>query len=444
MSLLLGFQVQHRNEAYTQHSVRRRQRIFLLMGFGGVFGTSSAAASAVLLGMMIQRAGELPVRTFLSTTTTLIVLAFIAWAVSLLSEASFLICTLLVQRAGFQEQQAYDLDCKSQDLAEMTESVGHRSYSMKSVEDRGTPAPRCPPTGRPRAASDGSSICSFSSHAVRPISSKTKLIPHNHISLSRSRSVDSGRSHQRETVVSIEEGFDSWDTSAVDAQAREAVASASSASSPPARMLETIPASPPTSRSGSPTMTCRSGGRSPELPSDLEPPRRIQPRNRSYSPANSFRERPRTRGNQSPEESTISESHIHPLFRTASCTPPPAVTPGTIVTAAPGAGQIISERGIIRPVHLRMMSSGSSKPPSPRGSHLVHAASLESIRQTIVEYGELEPWEEDGGERTITPPIPDFILNGGPRNSMLAYSSSRKKPAEQSTLDEAWDARHDG
>lgn len=75
-------------------------------------------------------------------------------------------------------------------------------------------------------------------------------------------------------------------------------------------------------------------------------------------------------------------------------------------------------------------------PSSP--SPLVHSASLDSIRLAL-EREELERLEEVGGERTLTPPIPDFILNGGPRSSMQVYNS-RKKPAGLGMLGEVRDA----
>jgi len=34
--------------------------------------------------------------------------------------------------------------------------------------------------------------------------------------------------------------------------------------------------------------------------------------------------------------------------------------------------------------------------------------------------------EDAGGERTLTPPIPDWILSAGPRSSMSGYNSRKK------------------
>lgn len=405
--LLLGRQFRYRNGAHIQDFGHGRQHTYLLAGFGGVFGVLSAVASAILLAFMRARHDD-PKGTITSPTGGMILAAFIIWAVSLLSQAVFIICMVVAQRKDFQQQiRTYDPEAQLRNVSEMMESERPRASSVQSnTAYRTNPSIGSPPASyRSRADSDAmSSMRSSFSQAVRPISSKTKLLSHKHRSQFRPASIDSDH---RETIVSIEEGFDSWDTSAVDAQSREAVASASPT---PPRFLETIPASPTTSRSAS-----------PGFPLDLEPPKQGK-RSRSYSPANSSRDLNKAYRNQSPTESMNSEAHIHPLFRTDSPTPPPSATPGTMVTAAPGAGQVISDRQSIRSIH-RMRSGSLPSSPSP----LVHSPSLDSIRLAI-EREEMERLEEIAGERTLTPPIPDFILNGGPRNSMQVYNS-RRKPA---------------
>lgn len=115
------------------------------------------------------------------------------------------------------------------------------------------------------------------------------------------------------------------------------------------KFLETIPASP----------TDPSGGEDfrSMLPQNPQPIARRNESTRCYSPANSYREPKRYSRSPTPVE-VNRESHIHPLFRTDSSDPPPAVTPGTVVTAAPGAGKVISNRASLR--SLRSKKSGSS------------------------------------------------------------------------------------
>jgi len=405
--LLLGRQIRYRNGAHIQDFGHGRQHTYLLAGFAGVFGVVSAVASALMLGMMRSRIPELPNMIISSSTESVVVGGFIVWAVALLSQAVFIICMVIIQRRDFQQQiRPYQPETTPEAPESEMQETRPQAPSVPGSEYRGNESmdSKSPPSSSGRSRSGSDTMASFRSslsQVVRPITSKTKLI--NKKSPYRPTSIES--SH-RDTSISIEDGFDSWDTSNVDAQSRQAVESASPT---PPRFLETIPASPTGSRSPS-----------PGFPLDLEPPK-TRKRSRSYSPANSYRDLPRTR-TTSPTESMNNEAHIHPLFRSDSPTPPPAATPGTIVTAAPGAGQVISDRASIRSIHR--MRSGSL-PSSP----LTHQDSLDSIRKAI-EREELEKPEEAGGERTLTPPIPDWILQGAPpRNSMSATNKSRRKAA---------------
>jgi hypothetical protein len=406
--LLLGRQIRYRNGAHIQDFGHGKQHTCLLAGFAGVFGILSAVASALELGMIRSRTLELPKTIISSSTTSLVLGGFIVWAVALLSQALFIICMVIIQRRDFQQHiRPYQLETTPEPPSEMKETQpGTASVQGNEYRGNASMESKSPPSssGRSRAGSDTMTSFRFSmSQVVRPITSKTKLI--NNKSQHRPTSIESST---RETSISIEDGFDSWDTSNVDAQSRQALESASPT---PPRFLETIPASPTTSRSPS-----------PGFPLDLEPPKQRK-RSRSYSPANSYRDLPKSR-TTSPTESMNNEAHIHPLFRTDSPTPPPPTTPGTIVTAAPGAGQLISDRASIRSIHRMRSGSLPSSPLMPQGS-------LDCIRKDI-EREELEKEkekaDEDGGERTLTPPIPDWILSGAPpRNSMSGYSR-RKAP----------------
>ena len=295
--LLLARQIRYRNGAHIQDFGHGRQHTYLLAGFAGVFGVLSAVASAILLGTMRNRQADLPRRTIISPTQSLVTGSFVVWAVTLLSQAVFIICMVIIQRKDFQQQiQPYRVS-ENQPFPQMMETTRQGASSAQADNSyRGTASmdSRSPPasSGRSRAGSDTmSSFRSSLSQVVRPITSKTKLIQNNH--KHRPTSIDS---HTRETSISVEDGFDSWDTSGVDAQSRQAVESASPT---PQRFLETIPASPTTSRSAS-----------PGFPLDLEPPK-SRKRSRSYSPANSYKDLPRTVRTTSPTESNH-EAHIHP------------------------------------------------------------------------------------------------------------------------------------
>lgn len=284
-----------------------------------------------------------------------------------------------------------------------TSPVSQRTRTI-SLESRSPPSTS---SGRSAVETAGSFRTSISS-VVRPLSSRKLLTREK-----RSFSLDSNGYHERPNTT--EDGFDSWDTSAVDPQNRQTVLQSSSPT--PGRFLETIPASPTTSRSPSP-------GYNYAL--DFEPPR-SRNRSRSFSPAG-------TRIPRSPYSqpaAATSEAHIHPLFRSDSPTPPPLATPGTIVMAAPNAGQIISDRQSIRSLS-RMRSGSLPTAPSPlsrQGSFDDFVPLRPSPRESPPVSIHEAPEEEEMSppERKMTPPIPDWILSAGTRTSLSNYDSRRNR-----------------
>lgn len=240
-------------------------------------------------------------------------------------------------------------------------------------------------------ASDGtSSIRSSFSTIQRPSSSRRGL-------LTRQQSYTPRRSFQ-------DEGFDSWDTSGVSSHMRETVLHSKpmikgsvlqpipgSRSPSPAKALEgpffqsspslSPPASPlpqpsvsrpnsPSSPSEQPNFTTmfppssNPSPTSPLLRNYSRPGSRSGPVSRSVTISHS---RPNSRSR------APSEDHIHPLFRSCSPVPSPGASPGTVVTAAPEAGQLIDERML-----KRMRSRSGSLPSSP--SPLVRSESSPDVR----------------------------------------------------------------
>jgi len=222
-----------------------------------------------------------------------------------------------------------------------------------------------------------SSLRSSLSGVVRPTSSLTKLLP-RHSSVTRDSKRSSFESLSRNHVAR-ENSFDSWDTSAVGPHIREAV----------------LQSTPPSAGSGLEPIP----GSRPESPANaLDGP--FLPQSPTYSTPNFTRPFSRQR-------SSSDECHIHPLFRTNSPTPPPTPTPGTVVTAAPMAGQVINGRTLNR------MRSGSL-PSSP--SPLIRSASFDA-------------WSGARSftppTRGATPPIPDFILTAGAESGIDGYGKHR-------------------
>ena len=294
------------------------------------------------------------------------------------------------------------------------------------------------------AVSESSSMGSFGSpraslaQGIRESSSRTRLLAHSDRPQTASRDSFPPRLSDDTTT------FDSWDTSCVDAHNRQVVMDMSSpsgtGSSPGTKRshLETIPASP----SGSPSRS-RASSR-PGTPLDFDPGPRPRMVRKSHSYTSEMRSSPPDLDPPSP----TSELHIHPLFRSDSPVPPPAVTPGTSVVAAPDAARVISHQHSYQ--SLRRLRSGSL--PAGR-SPLTHQMSLDSLMQNRLRdaakprpstsfgeqrrarrdtsNGSVRPSTSSGessgtttplSERTITPPVPEWLLSPSMKANLEAYS----------------------
>lgn len=328
----------------------------------------------------------------------------------------------------------------SQTLAPAPSGSRRGRMASLGVDGRSPPGPS---GGRSTTETLGS-LRSSLSNAVRPITSQTRLLARSTSSLQSLRHSTSFanspspptstyivvRNRDRRSSTSVEDDFDSWDTSAVSPQNRRAVLEGSVPSVLRAsRFLETIPASPTVSHCPSPGM-----------PLDLMGPPRPRRRSRSYSPvprassassmstgfvaAATTTTRVRSHSLSPPDE-----AHIHPLFRSDSPTPPPAVSAGTVVTAAPNAGQMFAA-DVQSLRTMNRMRSGSlpvvSSPLSRQGSfddfavRRALAGSPSALGGAIdheeekAHMGNMEHERQTGlGERTMTPPIPDWILSAG-------------------------------
>ncbi|MCJ1285195.1 hypothetical protein MMC26_004533 [Xylographa opegraphella] len=315
---------------------------------------------------------------------------------------------------------------------------------------------RASPPASPHISPKRSSLRSSLTIAIRPSSSKTKLVS---CQSSYPTSITTTR-------ASTDSAFDSWDTSSISPQMRETVLRSSPA-------LPRNPLSPiPGSRSPSPAKALE-GPFLPSPPQTRPSTARSQPSspppafNNSYftqqlllsshsqpnSPAvdspvtfysyNNFSRPSILRGRSSTESlprvararsasanahpSITNEDHIHPLFRSNSPTPPPSATPGTIVTAAPGSfsGLLIHERMV-----RRMRSGSLPTSPSPLAvgtgyffpedmpvrspSQGVADSDRPTARDERTEGNDDEMMRrkiEEGMDRKMTPPIPDFILS---------------------------------
>jgi len=292
-----------------------------------------------------------------------------------------------------------------------------RQASLSSLASAG-------PSGRSSRQSSLSII-------TRPSSSRSKLLRQNsYTRFSRSSSFENSTTAR----PSQDSGFDTWDTSTVASHLRETVLHSCPPTKKPQGALEPIPGS----RSPSPAKALEG----PFFANTLEPPPpppsplpqpnySSRPPSRQRSPPQSPLPQPSFSRPPSRQRSPSCEDHIHPLFRSYSPSPPPTASSGTVVLAAPGAGQLVNER------ILRRMRSGSlpSSPMSP--SPLVRSESYFSFATAptspvgevgtplipefilVASASERALGRPGVGKRAAslrevaTPPIPDFVLNAG-------------------------------
>ncbi|KAI1128078.1 hypothetical protein F5Y10DRAFT_182616 [Nemania abortiva] len=365
-----------------------------------------ATAVSVALLILISNTGSLPKTVSNVPLANLLIGSAVALAFAFIGQLFFIVVYFVLHRLPDSEQ-ALSLHTNeegrlSPQLPMRIKSVPYDrtkpAVSRTRLNDRGSSEyPSRPGTSSGRSAAE--TVASFSgslSNIVRPMGSRTRLLSSSSKSGHRPGSLDSNAFRDRISVT--EDGFDSWDTSSVDPQNRQMVLETSSPIRP--RFLETIPASPTTSRSPS-----------PGCPLDLEPPKRGR-RHRGDSPIR----RAQQERAYTPSES---ELHIHPLFRSDSPGPPPPATPGTVVIAAPNAGQFITGKSV-----NRMRSSSSPNSPSP----LSRQGSYESFGNTASLNGDsLRPENGAVEERKMTPPIPDWVLNAGSRSSLTEYQNKLRR-----------------
>ncbi|MCJ1225369.1 hypothetical protein MMC12_002018 [Toensbergia leucococca] len=351
-----------------------------LLTLGITTSTLAGLVTAATLGWTEASVSEMPGRTLGLQFSVFLLCTFIIWGVSFLAQVLFYVYLVRV-RERRAENLTESFDRVPEELPQMKEP----SRPGTSATTRSNPFREPPFSNLPSSptASDGvSSLRSSLSEVVRPGSSKMRLLGRQQpFARDSKRSSFDSPSGER---MSQDDGFDSWDTSGVATQMRETVLHSSPLTK--GSGLEPIPGS----RSPSPA-TALEGPFFQQSPTSSPP----------SSPLPNF-SRPGLR-----QRSASSEDHIHPLFRPSSPVPPPNAMRGTMVTAAPLAGQLISQQTLSR------MRSGSL-PSSP--SPLIQSRSYNDMDGLQV----LTP-----PSREMTPPIPDFILSAGARTSLLDYDKRR-------------------
>ena len=363
----------------------------------GVVGAALGWAEARVVGKALFTSG-FPVSVFLT-------ISFVVWGISI--GAHVLCFSHFAWFARPTQKPSIPRFAIEEPLCEAPQEMIVASPSETATTLQSSPFHEQVPSSLPTLiASDGtSSLRSSFSTTQRPSSSRRALLQH---STTRSRRSSSDGPSGRPS--SSDEGFDSWDTSGVSSHFRETVLQSKpitkgsglapipgSRSPSPAKALEgpffqqsspslsppasplaqpsvSRPSSPPSSTSELPNFTTM-------FPPSSNPPP-SSPLQRNFSRPGSgpvsrsgtiSHSRPGSRSRAASQD----QMNVHPLFRTCSPAPSPGASPGTIVTAAPEAGQLIDE-GMLK----RMRSRSGSLPSSP--SPLLRSESSPDIR-TVME-----------------------------------------------------------
>ncbi|KAK5703192.1 hypothetical protein LTR97_004141 [Elasticomyces elasticus] len=334
---------------------RLRTHGLVLVIFNGFAATVSLVASLLsifLLGWAIRETRETDSRELASAGIAL-------WTVLLLLQVAFYAYLLWPQISIHQEITTDALPIERPSLTKRSLSV--RLTYMK---------PSAPPFARSASEPQSPTLSAFSksprsswrdslNQTIRPMTSKSRLLRQSFVSTD-ARSYRSGRPMSIDTIRP-HDGFEAWDTSAV-----EEVPDTPSLPKALRMKLETIPGSRPVS----PARALDGPFPAPRTPEDTPLPESPMTPNVGDD---GFQHMPPLR------RPSTHESHIHPLFRSESPNPPPLPSPGTVVTASPLAGQVVSpEHAMGWTLHsTQTWRPGSTTPVSPSGSR---AGSVRSLR----------------------------------------------------------------
>ncbi|KXL42700.1 hypothetical protein M433DRAFT_1100 [Acidomyces richmondensis BFW] len=315
-----------------------------------VFFVAAAAFSIYVLTWMLEHRNHDE-----ASQQTLAAAAIALWIVACVVQVAFYGYLLWPPQHSFHVQNLQEANTRSSPTQAVKRSISIHLASLtpsptkfnRSVSDRISPA------DSGYAASPKSSARNSMQQILRPITSRSRLVRGSF--MSGDTSMHSTRPVSFDTVRQ-EDGFENWDTSGI-ADYNESPCRKKSTYA-----LETIPGSRPVSPAkplDGPFPNERNPGETALPDSPLQPP---FPRRTSEASSMRSSSLPR------PRRPSTNQSHIHPLFRSESPVPPPVASPGTVITASPYAGQIISSDVAIssRLLHSAQGSRPGSISPSSR------------------------------------------------------------------------------
>ncbi|KAL8997479.1 MAG: hypothetical protein Q9169_003259 [Polycauliona sp. 2 TL-2023] len=309
-----------------------RGRHSWLFALGMLPSIVASVAVGALLGWANTSRDEVPSYVLSLRISTYLFISFILWGVSVITQILFFACLAWASNPTAKSWQEPSIATQEERQEMIEPSRPTTSVTVQSNPFQGEPSSSSSPSAPP---SEAASLRSSLSIKTRSTTVKGRSLSRQHAFQARS-SLDSPARFR----MNQDEAFDSWDTSGVGSHIRETVLQSSPVVKPRPSPLEPIP-----------------GSRSPSPAKALEGPFFGQGPNDSPPP--SPLPQPSVSRPQSRARSASSEDHIHPLFRTYSPAPP-NVSSGTMVTAAPGAGQMINQR-----ILKRMRSGSLPSSPSP-------------------------------------------------------------------------------
>ncbi|KAF1990662.1 hypothetical protein K402DRAFT_400845 [Aulographum hederae CBS 113979] len=422
--LTLGFiitAVVYRSQKGIELYIYSSRRRWLSLAFSILSAVTTAAAIVLTIAELSLKANHEEARATTRPRLSMgfLMAEFVIAGLSAILQVIFY-CTTLLQREDAVYTQQESVPGSTEICTQPTRNDHTRSVSLSilpapRILDAGVPSPTFSISSRASLLSLRSSVQSLQ-HVIRPTDSRTKLLRNG-----AAGSHDSLHSLSQRVSASVESiaqtnGFDTWDTSSVDPQARDTVLQSVPRRG---RTLEPIPGSRPASPAhplDGPFPNADCTDKSPERPgtstSSIEQLRKL----RSPPSHNSLNNIHPTSRPTSPEE-----AHIHPLFRSDSPAPP-STTPGTVITASPFSGHAIPGRSF-----SRARSRAGSRNGSPPRGFVRQSQSLDDLRQPLQRPPAISP----DMPRSMTPPIPEFVLAASVERSP-SRKRSEKSPGSAS------------
>lgn len=218
--------------------------------------------------------------------------------------------------------------------------------------------------------------------AIRPITSRTKLMLTHTPTPRESGSFAATRENNSLEISCRGDGFETWDTSSVE-QGFVNPFVASPKNGLQKKKLEPIPGSRPASPAkplDGPFPSDDEPEKTPLPDSPMQSPMKLRQANDS---TDTLPVPPLLVHRSGSNSSSSQEAHIHPLFRSHSPTPPPTPSADTIITASPFAGQVIHSDHAMAPKRMQSArAGGGNQPASPHAfTPPLRSGSFPSLRR---------------------------------------------------------------